>query len=51
MTKEIEGFKVDEIGIPYGQCMDCAHCKFRYSDDSWHCELEDQSDKCHFELD
>lgn len=45
-------FLVDSIGIPYGKCMDCKHCKFRYKDDNYHCELiEEKNDICRFELD
>ena len=44
-------FLVDDIGIPYGKCMDCKHCKFRYKDDNYHCELiEEKHDICKFEL-
>lgn len=49
-NQETEGWSVDRRGIPKGKCVDCAHCKFRYADDNWHCELMEQHQKCSFEL-
>lgn len=44
-------FIVDDMGIPMGRCADCIHCKFKYKDDSWHCEtIEFKHDVCNFEL-
>ena len=44
-------FLVDNIGIPYGKCIDCKHCKFKYADDNYHCEqIEDKHDVCRFEF-
>ena len=48
--KETEGWSVDRRGIPKGKCVDCAHCKFRYADDNWHCELMEQHEPCDFEI-
>lgn len=49
---EVPGyFRIDEVGIPLGKCVDCKHCKFRYKDDNWHCELiQEKHEKCRFEL-
>ena len=44
-------FRVDDMGIPIGRCADCAHCKFKYKDDKWHCEtIEFKHEACNFEL-
>ena len=44
-------FLIDKLGIPYGECADCEHCKFKYADDSWHCELVENNDICRFDPD
>lgn len=49
--ERIDIFTLDPMGIPIGRCADCVHCKFKYKDDSWHCEkIEFQHRPCEFEL-
>ena len=48
--ERIDIFTLDPMGIPIGRCADCAHCKFKYKDDSWHCEtIEFKHEPCNFE--